>query len=67
MKRGLHIALADARRRGAAEGSAEAAEAARKPLVRRTVIAGDARAQAFARALAEMDDHGFGGDDVHAE
>lgn len=78
MKRGLHIALADARRRGAAEGSAEAAEVARKPLVRRTAIAvavpqvtpaqWDAwRVARMACAIEERDVYGFGEetDDVH--
>lgn len=78
MKRpGLHIALADARRRGAAEGSAEAAEVARKSLVRRTLTVAapqvtpaqwDAwRVARMACAIEERDVYGFGEetDDVH--
>lgn len=39
MKRGLHIAVDDARQRGADEGSLDAAATVRRSLVRRNVIA----------------------------
>lgn len=71
---GLHIAVEDARQRGADEGSLDAAASARKPLVRRRALNGpppaainDAwKVERMARAIGEMDDYGFGGtDDVH--
>lgn len=70
MRRGLHVAAADARQRGAEEGRLDAAAGARHSLVRRRgVPEATPRAQAFARALAELDVYGFGEetDDVHAE
>lgn len=78
MKRpGLRLALADARRRGAAEGREEAAEVARKSLVRRTPVADVPqvtpaqwaawRVARMACAIEERDVYGFGEetDDVH--
>lgn len=78
MKRGLHMALADARQRGAEEGRLDAAERARRPRVRRTALSAadapavehtnaSARVEAFRRALADMNGFGFGeeDDDVH--
>lgn len=78
MRRGLHIAAADARQRGTAEGSLDAAAAAtaRKPLVRRDAfvaappVAIDEawKVERMARAISDMDDWGFGGtNDVQAE
>ena len=64
---GLIRLLVHARERGAEEGRLDAAERARRPLVRRRGLPEQAtdspRAAAMARAIAEMDDHGFGGDD----
>lgn len=69
MKRGLHIAAADARQRGAEEGRLDAAASARHQRVRRTALpeSTNPRALAFARALREVDVYGFGSeeDDVH--
>lgn len=62
-REGLRLLVDGARERGAEEGRVEAAERARHPLVRRTQTNDSSpRAQAFARAVAEMDDFGFGGD-----
>lgn len=78
MKRGLRIALADARRRGAREGTEDAARAARRPLVRETVAGDGARVTPgelgawrlarMALAVAEMADRfEEESDDVQAE
>lgn len=69
MRRGLHAAVADARRRGREEGAADAVEGARKSLVRRTAVAAQPvpaagwRVARMAAAIREMDDYGFGGTD----
>lgn len=62
---GLIRLLAHVRERGAEEGRLDAAERARRPLVRRTSTPEDTspRAAARARAIAEMDGYGFGGTD----
>lgn len=64
---GLIRLLAHVRERGAEEGRLDAAERARRPLVRRTSLPEQAtdspRAAAWARAIAEMDGYGFGGTD----
>lgn len=76
MRRGLHIAAADARQRGAEEGSLDAAASARKQLVRRTVLNAPPpvaidnawKVERMARAIGDMDDWGFGGtNDVQGE
>ena len=78
MTRGLRIALADARRRGAREGTEDAARAARKALVRQTGAGDGARVTPaemdawrlarMALAVAEMADRfEEESDDVHGE
>lgn len=76
MRRGLHIAAADARQRGAEEGRLDAAAGARKPLVRRDAVVAAPpvaidnawKVERMARAIGEMDDWGFGGtNDVQGE